>query len=64
MTLGHALQSMLARNRIKVRNINRRYAKPRVALSPAVRWLLFALRFYLLFLVVLLGYKFIAVIAE
>ncbi|MDD3371213.1 MAG: hypothetical protein PHE27_05240 [Alphaproteobacteria bacterium] len=63
MTLGHALQSMIARNRIKIRNINRRYAHPRIALTPTVRWALVALRFYLLFLVALLGYKFFTMLA-
>ncbi len=62
MTFSHAFLSMVARNRLKVRNINRRYAKPRVKLSPAVRWALLVLRFYLLALVVLLAYKFFTIV--
>jgi hypothetical protein len=58
MTIGHAFMSMLSRNAVKVRSINRRYATPRLTMTPLVRVSLLALRFYLLFLVALLGYKF------
>ncbi|MDD4616831.1 MAG: hypothetical protein PHW76_06950 [Alphaproteobacteria bacterium] len=64
MTFSHAFLSMLTRNRLKVRNINRRYATPRVKLSPAVRWTLLILRIYLLALVVLLGYKFFTIVSQ
>ena len=43
----------------KIAEINRRYAEPRVTISPAVRASLFFLRFYLIGLVVLMVYKFI-----
>ena len=42
----------------KIREINRRYAKPRIRLSRGTRLALLALRLYLIVLVVLLAYKF------
>jgi hypothetical protein len=62
MSLGHAIQAMISRNADKVRAINRRYANPRLVMSPAVRVSLLCLRFYLLFLVGLLFYKFITLV--
>jgi hypothetical protein len=47
-----------------VRGINRRYAKPRLAMSPAVKFALLSLRLYLLTLVGLLAYKFISVVIQ
>jgi hypothetical protein len=64
MSLAHAIQTMIARNTEKVREINRRYARPRLVMSPAVRWSLLCLRFYLLFLVGLLAYKFITLVVH
>jgi hypothetical protein len=55
---------MLSGNIAKVRAINARYAKPRLIMSPAVRWALLALRFYLLTLVGLLGYKFYTLVVH
>ncbi len=51
-------------NRIaaKIREINRRYAKPNVEMSPSVKLSLLFLRLYLIFLVVLLVYKFITLL--
>ena len=42
----------------KIREINRRYATPRIKLSRWVRLALLALRLYLIMLVILLAYKF------
>jgi hypothetical protein len=42
---------------VKIREINRRYAKPRIKLSTGTRIALLALRLYLLFLVALLLYR-------
>lgn len=58
MSLSHALSAAIARNIETIRAINRRYAKPRLLLSPWTRWSLFGLRLYLLLLVGLLAYKF------
>jgi hypothetical protein len=46
----------------KVRAINRRYAHPRLTISPMVRVCLLILRVYLLLLVGLLAYKFITMV--
>jgi hypothetical protein len=46
----------------KVRAINRRYAHPRLTISPMVRLCLLILRVYLLLLVGLLAYKFITMV--
>ena len=54
--------TMIGGNLDKVRAINRRYAHPRLTISPAVRVCLLVLRLYLLFLVGLLAYKFVAIV--
>jgi hypothetical protein len=64
MSISHALRSMVAGQVEHVRAINRRYAKPRLTMSPAVRWALLSLRLYLLTLVGLLAYKFITVVMQ
>ena len=48
----------LRRLRATIADINRRYQTPRIAMSPAVRLSLMALRVYLLFLVGLMIYRF------
>jgi len=42
----------------KIREINRRYSKPRIRMSRSVRFALLMLRLYLVFLVLILAYKF------
>ncbi|MGD0763297.1 MAG: hypothetical protein ABR929_08930 [Roseiarcus sp.] len=64
MNFIHALRMMVARQVEQVRAINRRFAKPRLTMSPAVQWALLILRLYLLALVGLLGYKFISVVMQ
>ena len=64
MRLIHSFRTMLSGNIAKVRAINARYAKPRLIMSPAVRWALLVLRFYLLTLVGLLGYKFYTLVVQ
>ena len=61
MILRRAM-TMIGCNVDKVRAINRRYAHPRLAISPAVRVCLLILRLYLLFLVGLLAYRFVAIV--
>jgi hypothetical protein len=46
----------------KIPEINQKYATPRIAMTPAVRISLVLLRFYLLFLVGLMIYKFITLV--
>jgi hypothetical protein len=45
-----------------VREINRKYKKPHVKMTPMVQFALGLLRFYLLFLVGLIVWKFISVL--
>jgi len=42
----------------KITEINRKYATPRIRMSRGVKLVLLFLRIYLIFLVLLLGYKF------
>jgi len=42
----------------KIREINHRFAKPRIRMSRGVRFALLMLRLYLIFLVLILAYKF------
>jgi hypothetical protein len=42
----------------KIREINKKYEKPRIKMSRGVRIALLFLRIYLILLVLLLGYKF------
>jgi len=46
-----------------IADINRRYQTPRIAMSPAVRLSLMALRVYLLFLVALMVYRFVVLVS-
>ena len=48
--------------RNKISEINRRYATPRVQMTPMVKVALLFLRFYLIFLVGILLYKFITLL--
>jgi hypothetical protein len=57
-----SIQRFWKQNWNKIQDINERYQTPRIEMSPAVRWTLLFLRFYLLFLVGLLVYKFITLI--
>jgi hypothetical protein len=43
----------------KIREINRKYAEPRIHMSRGVKIALLLLRVYLIFLVLVLAYKFI-----
>jgi hypothetical protein len=56
--ISHVFADLVAR----IRAINQRYRTPRLAMSPAVRLSLLALRLYLLLLVALLGYKFVTLV--
>jgi hypothetical protein len=64
MSFAHAFRSMVADGREKIRDINRKYATPRIEMSPAVRIALLTLRVYLLLLVGLLVYKFVTVLMQ
>jgi cell division septal protein FtsQ len=54
---------LIQRARNKVAEINERYRTPRIKMSRGVKIALLALRLYLLFLVVILAYKFITTLS-
>ncbi len=56
------LRDFISHNYAKVREINKRYAVPNVEMSGWVKISLLFLRFYLIFLVCLLVYKFITLL--
>ena len=62
MSLGSSFGTTIARHFEKIREINRRYATPRIEMSGTVRLALLVLRIYLFTLVGLLVYKFITVL--
>lgn len=49
---------VLRRWRKAINNINKKYSKPRLKMTPLVRFSLLALRLYLIMLVIVLSYKF------
>ena len=62
MVLGR-LRGFLGRQYSVITEINRKYATPRITMSPWVKLSLLLLRLYLIFLVILLGYKFLTMIS-
>lgn len=64
MSLAQSIATTLAGHVERIRDINRRYATPRIQMSGAVRVALLTLRIYLFVLVGLLVYKFITVLVH
>ena len=62
MVLGR-LRGFLGRQYSVITEINRKYATPRISMSPWVKFSLLLLRLYLIFLVILLGYKFLTMLS-
>jgi len=56
--LGDRIGSVIRGWIDKINGINRKYAVPRIEMSRGVKIALLFLRLYLVFLVLLLGYKF------
>ncbi len=56
------IRNFISHNYAKIRDINKKYATPNIEMSRAVRFSLLFLRFYLIFLVGLLIYKFITLL--
>ena len=48
----------------KIREINRRYSKPHIEMTPMVKLSLMALRIYLFFIVGLIVYKFVVTLSS
>lgn len=55
---GMHIGSILREGTDKIHEINKKYEKPRIKMSPGVKLALLFLRIYLILLVLLLGYKF------
>jgi hypothetical protein len=64
MSLVQSIVTTLSGHVETIRDINRRYATPRIRMSGAVRIALLTLRIYLFVLVGLLVYKFITVLTQ
>jgi len=64
MSLVQSIETTIAGHIEKIREINQRYATPRIKMSTAVRASLLTLRIYLIVLVGLLVYKFITVLTQ
>jgi len=62
MVLGR-MRDFLGRQYSVITEINRKYATPRISMSPWVKFSLLLLRLYLIFLVILLGYKFLTMLS-
>ena len=56
------IRDFFSHNYAKIREINKRYATPHVEMPKWVKFALLSLRFYLIFLVGLLIYKFITLL--
>jgi len=54
MRIGRVIRGWVT----QIQEINARYATPKIKMSPGVKIALLGLRLYLIFLVLLLGYKF------
>jgi hypothetical protein len=59
---GERIGSLISELTGKIRGINQKYANPKIKLSGGAKFALFLLKIYLIFLVVLLVYKFWTVI--
>ena len=64
MPLIKLIETSIAGHVETIREVNRRYATPRIKMSSAVRVSLLTLRIYLFVLVGLLAYKFITVLTQ
>ncbi len=59
---GERIGSIIDESTEKIRGINEKYAKPKIKLSGGAKFALLLLRLYLIFLVILLAYKFWTII--
>jgi hypothetical protein len=59
---GERIGSVIRESTGKIRSINEKYATPKIKLSGGAKFALLLLRLYLIFLVVLLAYKFWTII--
>jgi hypothetical protein len=59
---GQGVKGWLARRFAPITEINRKYRHPRIKMTRMVSVVLLFLRLYLIFLVLLLGYKFVTLL--
>ncbi|MGB7788519.1 hypothetical protein [Methanoregula sp.] len=59
---GEKIGSIIHESTGKIRSINQKYATPKIKLSGGAKFALLLLRLYLIFLVILLVYKFWTII--
>ncbi len=62
VTLSQRIGEFFLKRFKKIREINKRYEKSSIKMTPAVRISLLFLRIYLIFLVVVLVYKFVTLV--
>jgi hypothetical protein len=60
--LGERMGNIIHESTEKIRSINQKYATPKIKLSGGAKLALLFLRLYLIFLVILLAYKFWTII--
>jgi hypothetical protein len=63
LIMKERLRPLLGRLSSKIGEINRRYATPRITMTRWISAALLLLRLYLVFLVLLLGYKFFQIVS-
>jgi uncharacterized membrane protein YidH (DUF202 family) len=62
-SIFNRIKRVLSRWFVRITEINRKYAKPRIKITPLISIVLLLLRIYLLLLVAILFYKFFTIIA-
>lgn len=60
---GNPLRRTIKGWTAKVKEINQKYSEPRLKMTPLIRYSLLILRLYLIMLVIILAYKFYAVVS-
>ena len=61
--LQRRITAFIGRRFARITEINKKYATPQIKMTPQVKLALLILRLYLLFLVVILAYKFTTIVA-
>ena len=61
--LHRRITAFIGRRFARITEINKKYATPQIKMTPQVKLALLILRLYLLFLVVVLAYKFTTIVA-
>jgi hypothetical protein len=62
-SIVNRIKKLLSKRFERISEINRKYAKPRIKMTPMISVALLLLRIYLLLLVAILFYKFFTIVA-